>query len=155
MKLSRVVIAAALVGVSASVEPCAQSGHDAGSANWEQLFEHDVTVQTAVRGPLDGAAGAGVIGFRVSARSQGTAIITGLDRPALGVFVGLQHQAEDPGEPYRTMRLEFILHDRSSRAVMPNGGSGIGMLFHSPDGLPMSEIAKVALFVDRTAEWTR
>lgn len=155
MKLTVVFVVVALIGATALVGPHAPGAQAAGSVHWRELFKQDVTVYTAERAPGRGAPGAGGAAFRVGERAQGTAIITGLDRPALGVFVGLSFPPEYANEPYGSTRLEFTLHDGSSRSVGPAAGSSTGMLFQSPDDLPVSRIAEVALFVDAAAEWTK
>ena len=153
--MTTIVVIAAFISIGATALIPRPVVQDSDSAPWRQLLEHDVSMYTAERGPLDGAPGASVIAFRVNDAVQGGAIITGLDRPALGVFVGLNTPNAFINAPYRDLRVEFTLADGSSRRVAPAGGGGTAMLFHSPDDLPMSNIRKVALYVDETAEWAK
>jgi hypothetical protein len=149
-----IALAGALsLGASALV-PVAD-GQDVGGVPWRQLLVHDVSMYTAPRGPQDGAPGVSSLGFRVSEEVQGTALVAGMDGGKLGVFVGLNTPNDFIDAPYSDLRLEFVLTDGSSRVVSPAGGSGVAMLFQSPEGLPLSEIGSVALYVNKTAEWTR
>ena len=153
MKVLALMVVAALISYGASVPIPLADAQDTGSVRWKLLVEHDVTAWTGERGPLDGAPGAAALGFRVNNESHGTVIITGLDRPALGVFVGLSFPQEFVNQPYRSLRVEFSLIDGTVRTVAPAGGGSAGMLFQSPDGLDVSLIKQMALFVDETADW--
>lgn len=153
MKLQLAVAALLSVGVVALVR--GNVDQQTESVHWRQLFQHDVSMYARDRGPLDGAPGASAIGFRVSNEVQGTAIIVGLDRPALGVFVGLNAPSAYINEPYKDLRVEFTLADGATHVVKPDGGGGTAMLFHSPDGVPMSSLRMVGLYVDESADWTK
>ncbi len=153
--MKAIILVAALLSIGATVlipNPVVQ---DAENVQWRQLMEHDVSIYASERGPLDGAPGATATGFRVSNAVQGGALIVGLDRPALGVFVGLNTPNAFINAPYEDLRVVFTLADGTSHTVKPDGGGGTAMLFQSPDEVAVSSLRRVALYVDDTAEWTR
>jgi len=156
MKLSHVtLVIAAFICIAATILVSPAIEQDAESVQWRQLLQQDVSVFAAERGPLDGAHGASATGFRVSSTVRGGAMIVALDRPVLGVFVGLNTPNEFINEPCNDLRVEFTLADGSARVVKPAGGGGTAMLFQSPDDVPMSSLRKVALYVDAHAKWAR
>jgi hypothetical protein len=156
MSVSRsLVVIAALSSMGAAVLVPRAVVQDAATVRWRQLLQTDVSKYAAERSPGGEAPGASGIGFRVSDAVQGGAIVCGLDRPALGVFVGLNTPNAFINAPYGDLRVEFTLADGSTRTVKPAGGSGTAMLFQSPDDVPVASLRKVALYVDDSAEWTR
>lgn len=149
------VVVAALISLAANANvPIAGMSQDATDQG-RLLLEHDVSMYGANRGPRDGAPGASAIGFHVNNAVQGTAIIVGLDRPALGVFIGINPPDESPNGPYQDLCVRFTLVDGSTRSVKAAGGGGAGILFHSPDDVPVSNLRMVALYVSDTAEWAK
>jgi hypothetical protein len=120
------------------------------SVRWRTLMAADVSEYAMETRPA-----ASAIAFRVSNTVQGGAIIAGLDRPVLGVFVGLNTPAAHINAPYEDLRVEFTLEDGSTHLEKPNGGGGIAMLFKSPADVPMSKLRTVTLYVDDNAAWTK
>jgi len=152
------VLAAVLVGCLGVAVPCfgpAAAPHPKASEEGRLLFQQDVSMYAKSRGPRDGAPGASAIGFRVNDLIQGLGIIVGLDRPALGVFVGLNTPNDSIDAPYKDLSVVFTLADGTTRALKPAGGGGTAMLFQSPDDVPMTELRTVALYVDSSAEWAK
>ncbi len=77
--------------------------------------------------------------------------VVGLDRPSLGVFVGLNTPNEFINEPYHDLPVEFVLTDGRSWPINTSGGGGTSMLFDSPEDVPMQSLRNVGLYVDATA----
>ncbi|HEX5010990.1 MAG TPA: hypothetical protein VFY71_11365 [Planctomycetota bacterium] len=149
-----VVVAGCLSVLGLLVVP-ASGAHQAAGEEGRLLFQQDVSQYAIERGPRDGAPGASSIGFRVSDTVQGGALIVGLDRPALGVFVGLNTPNAFIDAPYADLHLVFTLADGSTLSVKPVGGGGTAMLFQSPDDVPVKNLRKAALYVDSSAEWAK
>jgi hypothetical protein len=147
------VLACSALGATL-VLPAFGDGQDAKAA-MRQLFEQDVAMYAAERGPADGAPGASASGFQVSKDVQGMALIVGLDQPVLGVFVALNVPNKHIAAPYEDLQVAFTLADGSVRTVKPAGGGGAGMLFQSPEDVPMTSLRKVALLVDKGAKWAK
>jgi len=155
MKSIKVIVVVVAIGLGATALVARAAFQQSESVRWRKLLEQDVSTWAAERHPGDGAPGATSIGFRVSDTVQGGLLISGLDRPVLGVFVGLNTPNAFINAPYEDLRVEFVLADGSARTVSPSGGCGTAMLFYSPDDVPMSELRKVGLLVNETAEWTK
>lgn len=155
MKSVIILCAAACLSVGATVLVPRAAGPQPPAEQRRLLFEHDVSMYARERGPLDGAPGASAIGFRVSDSVQGGALIVGLDQPVLGVFVGLNTPSAYINAPYQDLSVTFTLADGSAQTVKPAGGGGTAMMFQSPEGVSMSSLRKVALYVDQAAEWAQ
>lgn len=155
--MKTLIVLAALISSSAAAIVSTGMSQATEEVVWRQLLDYDVSLHAdaTARGPLAGAPGASCVGFRVNNDVQGGAIIVEIDRPALGVFVGLNTPNEFFNEPYEDLRVEFTLADGSTHTVRPNGGSGIAMLFHSPEGVAVADLRRVALYVDDAAEWAQ
>lgn len=155
--MKAVLVLAALLGTGATAVVSNSEPRESNKIVWRQLIERDVSTyaDAANGGPLDGAPGASAIGFRVNNDVQGGVIIVGIDRPALGVFVGLNTPNEFIDAPYEDLRVEFTLVDGTTHRVAPAGGGGTSMLFHSPDGVAVAALRKVALYVNDSAEWAQ
>ena len=148
-------VALAIGGLAAGVLVPLAGARPAPDGETRVLLQHAVSPYAAARGRDDGAPGASAVGFRVSNAVQGCALIVGLDAPVLGVFVGLNAPNEHLQAPYEDLQVKFTLADGTSRTVKPAGGSGLGMLFHSPPDVPMTSLRSVELLVDDSAEWTK
>ena len=156
MKLIVVTAAAAALScLGATLSPLALAAPQDSKEEGRLLFEQDVSMYAKERGPNDGAPGASAVGFQVSNEVQGMAMIVGLDQPVLGVFVGLNVPNKHIAKPYEDLRVAFTLADGSVRTVKPVGGGGAGMLFQSPDDVPMTSVRKAALYVEKGAKWAK
>lgn len=148
---------AALLATGAAAFTSGTARQDPDGVVWRELMQYDVTAYADAvnRDRLEGARGAACVGFRVNNEVQGGAIIVGLDRPALGVFVGLNTPNEFINAPYSDLRVEFTLNDGTVHSVTPDAGGGISMLFHSPDKVSVAALRRVALYVNDSAEWAQ
>ena len=101
---------------------------------WVHVVGYDIPESMVSRGPLDGAHGASVMGFRIGRKAKGTMIVTVIDRPAVVAFVGWGMEDKYLGEATRDLRAVFTTAEGEEHVVGYAAGGGHGIMFHSPDG---------------------
>ena len=120
---------------------------------WTQLLKYDLP-DAMVRRPVNqGAMGCSVICFRVDNRTQGSALICTLDRPAVAMFIGWGFPDEFVNTAPLDLRAIFTELDGTRHVSKFAGGGGHGLLFQSPDLLPIAQLARVELYRPADADW--
>ncbi len=149
------VVCVAAVNSPLAVTPAGDDVLEHGDRKWTHLEGYDVPESMVDRPENAGAHGASVIGFRVSRDVQGSMIVTGIDRPALAVFVGLGVEDRYVNQVADDLRVAFTTADGELHVTELAAGGGHALLFHSPDDVDMKTVRRVDLYHDARARWAK
>lgn len=99
--------------------------------------------------------GASAVGFSLPTRRvRGVAIVELLERGAACLFVAVSGVDPVMENSIRgSLRAVFITLDGSRHEVQAQAGGGPGLLFHSPDDVPLEELSRCVIQRAADAPW--
>jgi hypothetical protein len=146
--------------LSGAVEPqdrvLVGDGHDLlAYRTWVQVISNDLRWQHLNWPNREYALPGDVVGFRINREIQGSAIFAALDDQLVAVFVGWALPNEYVNTAPNDLRAIFYQADGTRFVSTFAAGVGHGLLFRSPEGIPMHSLVRFELYRAEDAEWAK
>jgi hypothetical protein len=126
------------------------AGHE-----WVVVAGYPIQKEMVNRAEGDGQMGAGAYGVRFDNYVAGSIIVDVIIRPAVAIFLGWNPPAQYLNEAPEDLRVIFYQVDGTPHATRFAAGGACGLLFHTPDGVPINSITRFELCRRADAAWVK